>query len=139
MIKVLIISILFISSSCLNKKCDDAFENAREQKRDTSLLYLWRYTDNLIYPDGINTDSGYISYKQNGDYCWAHERKYINSFADIWFSQSDLIIRTYCLDNVPEQKKIKYHVKSDTLYLYGGMGDGTFDITPKTYIKVLKY
>ena len=139
--KILIISIiLLISSSCLHKKCDNAFENARGQNRDTALFYIWRLTDNLIHPDGINTDSDYICFMPNGDYCRTYQRKYIRPFTDVWYTESDLIVRIYCLDNVPEQSTLKYYVKSDTLYLGGGMDDGTFDtIPPDTYVKVSKY
>jgi hypothetical protein len=139
MFKFLFFSLIFCSTSCLHKKCDDSFNNAREQKRDTALMYLWRYTDNLIKPDGQYTDSGFRSFKSNGDYCWSSDRKNINSFADIWYTKDSLFCKAYCLDNVPNIDNIKYIVKNDTLSMWSDMGDGTFNKTPKTYIKVLKY
>ena len=139
MFKILFISLIISLTSCLHKKCDNAYEKGRSQAKDTALMYLWRYTDNLIKPDALHTDSGYISFKRNGDYCWAFQRININSFEDVWFTKNDLIYRTYCSDYVPHDDKKKYKINNDTLFIWGYMMDGSFSNTPRTYIKVQKY
>ncbi len=134
--------ILSIFPSCL-KKCNETMDNVRPNPKDTSLMYLWRYTDNLIVPDKLATDSGYIYFKPNGDYAWEFTLKEINQrVPEVWYTKDSIIFAVHCVDaNVSVVPDFKYRIIEDTLYLYGTTGTGklSFGINASTYIKVKKY
>ncbi len=141
MIKKTIFACIIISlSGCTNKKCKEAEDTARAKSKDTNLMYLWRYTDDLIR-ESIGRDSGFVSFKPNGEYNAEESIKYINIGPDIWYSNNNLILKNYCLDQVPNDLTIyKYLIKNDTLYLYGSTNSNNdFANIPKTYVHHKKY
>ena len=135
LINLIILSIL---TSCSNNWCNEAYEIARTNKKDTSIMYLWRFSNNLVKQNGVGTDSGYISYKPNGSYASVISRKYLSN-SQVWFTSGDTVFIEHCPDYSPGRYSYKYKIKDDTLLLYYGIGNGNFDSIPITYIPVIKY
>jgi hypothetical protein len=143
-VKLLIFSFsFFLLAACSNKKCKDAADSARTKPKDQSLMYIWRFTDNLIRDRGNNEkDSGFVSFKPNGEFTTVTNSAMINlNSYNIWYSDKSIIMEEYCLDQVPRDQIIyKYKIKNDTLYLYGSLNQqNDFAIIPKTYLHYKKY
>jgi hypothetical protein len=129
---------LIIISSC-GDRCKENADNARNNHKDTSLMSLWRYSDNHIRYS-VNPDSGYFSFKPNGDFNNASQLKYISGVSDVWYTKGDTIYTTYCTNNgTPGTfSDWRYSVKKDTLFLF------TYSTqinkwVPDTLIKVKEY
>ena len=120
--------VLACMASCLNKRCDNAFKEARKQNRDTTLMYIWH---RVIYISKY--DSGYVSFKPNGDYLSSISMKYLNGVGGVWHTSGNTLIRTQCSEFTPHHMDCKYKVQNDTLILWA---DQPY---PDKYIKVLKY
>ena len=106
--------------ACDNKKCRENEDNARSYTKDTALMYLWRYSDNIINESINNRDSGFFSFKPNGDYFNESETKYINnSHFDVWYTKDSVIYTTYCFDigGTGTNSDFTYVIRNDTLYL----------------------
>lgn len=137
-LRLLFFIIIIGVSSCLNKKCNETFDLARYNTKDTALMYIWRYTDNLIRPDKLDPDSGYLSFKPNGDYCWDYKRQGL-VYANVWYTKKDTVFELRCRDYSSSEVYRKYKILNDTLFIFGNVGDGTFSNTAITYKRVLKY
>ncbi len=132
---------ILIISSCTNKKCKEAEDTARTKSKDANLMYIWRYTDDLI-KNNNGKDSGFYSFKPNGDFNIASITKEINTWAEVWQSNNNIIATTYCSDQAPMENNpaYKYLLSGDTLFLYPYSSSVKgFSLTPKTFIHYKKY
>ena len=131
---------ILIICSCTNKKCQEAEDTARTKSKDANLMYIWRYTDDLI-KNNNGKDSGFVSFKPNSNYNSVPTSKEIDMWSYVWYSENNIIRKSYCLDNVPQDDPVaKYLIKNDTLILYPSTGGGkSFATIPETYIHYKKY
>jgi hypothetical protein len=137
---VLFLAILIFS--CTNKKCKDAQEAAKSKPKDPALMYIWRYTNNLIKTIGNNErDSGFISFKPSGEYKRVPKFSEINTASNIWYVDGNTIRESSCLDLAPQDDPAyRYTIKNDTLYLFASTGGGkSFATIAETFIHVKKY
>ena len=139
-----IITITFLSVLCIascGKRCKDAEDNARTKPKNAALMYIWRFTDNLIVKKSstMNSDSGFLSFKPNGDFMDGSTIKKLNAVPDVWYVNNDIIIYHTCVENFPSDNNLgKYYIRNDTLFL-NPSSDNKFLPTPKTYVHHWKY
>lgn len=144
MVKIIGITFLFLAVFCISacgKRCKDAEDNARTKPKDAALMYIWRFTDNLIVKKSstIHSDSGFISFKPNGDFMDGATIKSLNAVPYVWYVNNNIIVRNYCSENIPSEGNIgKYLIRNDTLFL-NPSSDGKFLSTPETYVHHWKY
>ena len=137
---ILLLAILPLTS-CLEKRCQDAKNNARDFPKDTALMYLWRAPDeyilnkNAVPPDF--PDSFYLGFKPNGDFARAGTLRFLN-FTDVWYVQGDTIYDVGCVDlyqPVDDKYFDYYKIQNDTLLLF----NLNYPADPDKLIKVMKY
>jgi hypothetical protein len=136
-----IVFIALICTSSCGKKCKEAQEHARTKPKVPDLMYIWRFTDNLIVKKSntMSSDSGFISFKPNGDFNNGATIKSLNAVPDIWFINNNIIVKTYCADNFPEDINFtKYYLRNDTLFLNFYSDDKVVSNT-ETYVHFRKY
>ena len=131
--------LLLLIASC--NPCKEAKNNARNNTKDTALMYLWKYTDAYRISTGVPIDTGYKSFKPNGDFSWSDNLKYIDYSIEVWFTEKNFIKTIACYDNgaTDSETPYKYLIRNDSLFLYDKMGNGSYSEVPKVLIKVNKY
>jgi hypothetical protein len=129
--KLIAIFLVILSFFSCNHRCTEAMDDARAQKRDTAICYLWRYTD---YCRKSSIDSGYTNFKANGDYEDAYtlkELKYGKKY--VWSSTNGSFTYIGCMDNGSAiSTTLKYIIQGDSLTSIGSDG------SHPSYIKVSK-
>jgi hypothetical protein len=129
--KLMGLFLVLISFFSCNQRCTEAMGEARGQKRDTALCYLWRYANSNLT---TSIDSGYRNYKNNGDYEDAYtqkELKYSSKF--VWSSSNGSYTYVGCQDNGSTfSSTCKYKIKGDSLTINYSNGEQV------RYIKVSK-
>ena len=123
--------LVFLSFFSCNHRCTEAMEDARAQKRDTALCYLWRYTDSYRTS---SVDSGYTNFKNNGDYEIAQSLKELKQGKIlVWSSSEGSFTDVGCMDNgSATYETYKYTIKGNLLFLVNPNGEHG------RYIKVSK-
>jgi len=109
----------FAFFSC-NHRCIEAMDDARGQKRDTAITYLWRYTDSYRTN---SVDSGYMNLSPNGDYNFG---RYKNEYTgkNVWSSSNGTITEVGCDDTGGAvTSSYKYSIKGDSLVLTNPNGE----------------
>ena len=122
---------VFLSFCSCSPRCLEAMDDARAQKRDTALTYLWRYTNSYRT---TSVDSGYLNFMTNGDFETAYtlnRLKQGNKY--IWSSSNGSYTYVGCQDNGSATgSTCKYKIKGDSLTINYSNGEQV------RYIKVSK-
>ena len=138
-VTIVLIALLYMSSC--NNRCRDAEDNARAKTKNAALMYIWRYTDNFIVKKSntMPSDSGFISFKPNGDFNNGATIKSLDAAPDIWYVNNNIVVKTYCADNNSQDINFtKYYLRNDTLFL-NFYSDEKVVSKIETYVHFRKY
>jgi hypothetical protein len=112
--KLMAIFFVFLSFFSCNHRCTEAMDDAKGLKRDTALIYLWRYTNSCR---GNSVDSGYMNLSANGIYNFgSNTNEYRGKTA--WYSTNGSITEVGCTDTgAAITFTYKYSINGDSLTL----------------------
>ena len=117
--KIILIILVVLSFLSCSNKCLEVMDDARSQKRDTALCYLWRYP----YCTS-DKDSGYVNFKTNGNLEFGRDLKSLKQGSkSAWYTKDGSYTEVGCYDNgTAAISSYKYTIKGDSLTIFETTG-----------------